>query len=375
MAESVAVVGAGIVGLAHAWREAAHGARVTLFERSARAQGASVRNFGMIWPIGQSQTYIDTAIHSRELWDEFVRETGVWHSPCGSLFVAKHADEWQVLSEFANHCSDWPYQAELMSSDQVRSTCSAVNSDGLLGGLLSHTEMGVDPREVIAKAPQWLADRFEVSLEFNTTVSQVDLPVVQATDGRSWNFDRVTVASGADFATLYPEVISANQLDKCKLQMMRTVSQPADWKLGPHVAGGLTLRHYASFANCEGLANLRARVAAETPELDRYGIHVMAAHNGRGELVLGDSHQYGGDISPFDSEEISTLILRELRKFVDFPDWTLAERWHGIYPIQPSSESIQFVHETGRWRNHCYCYGRLRDDHVIWNGRPHDSRT
>ena len=102
----VAVVGAGILGLAHAYHLARRGLKVVVFERHPRAQGASVRNFGMIWPIGQpSGPMYQLARRSRELWLEVLTASGLWHAPSGSLHVAYHEDEDQVLREFAGEAA------------------------------------------------------------------------------------------------------------------------------------------------------------------------------------------------------------------------------------------------------------------------------
>src|SRR5215831_7988357 len=98
----VAVVGGGILGLAHAYVLARSGKRVVLFERNARAHGASIRNFGMIWPIGQPAGEMHAlAIRSREIWLEALECAKLNYRNTGSLHVAHRADEAEVLREFA----------------------------------------------------------------------------------------------------------------------------------------------------------------------------------------------------------------------------------------------------------------------------------
>src|SRR5215468_2890126 len=90
----VAVVGAGIVGLAHAYIAARSGKTVVVFERGPAATGASIRNFGMIWPIGQPAGHLhELALQSREIWLEVLRDARCPSLPTGSLHVTYREDE------------------------------------------------------------------------------------------------------------------------------------------------------------------------------------------------------------------------------------------------------------------------------------------
>lgn len=62
----VAVVGAGIVGLAHALAAVRRGKRVVVIDRDARANGASVRNFGFVTVTGQAAGITWSALAAAE---------------------------------------------------------------------------------------------------------------------------------------------------------------------------------------------------------------------------------------------------------------------------------------------------------------------
>ena len=153
----VAVVGAGIVGLACALHAARRGNSVVLFDGSPRAEGASVRNFGMVWPIGQAPGRIhERALRSREIWLQVAPAAGIWCEAVGSLHLAYRQDEWEVLQEFG--ARDLGYEVELLDFSGVMARTGAVRADGLLGGMWSPTELCIDPREAIARLPEWLAE-------------------------------------------------------------------------------------------------------------------------------------------------------------------------------------------------------------------------
>ncbi len=325
------VVGAGILGLAHAYHLARRGRRVMVFERSPKAVGASVRNFGMLWPIGQpfgKQRAL--ALRSLELWLEVLRAAALPHDRCGSLHLAYHEDEEQVLREYAALSESAGEPVEIIDSAGITGRSRAVKREGLRAALWSAQETCIDPRTVFAQLPLWMDQQHAVTFQFGTAVTDIEIPSVRA-GGKSWRAQRVWVCSGHDFESLFPEELAATGMVRCKLQMMRSQPLGSHWRLGPMLAAGLTLRHYRSFEGCPTLTSLKARIARESPWFDRHGIHVLVSQNSTGELTLGDSHEHDDALNPFDKTEIDDLVLEYLRTFLSAPELRIASRWNGVY--------------------------------------------
>lgn len=328
----VAVIGGGIVGLAFAFAHARKGRAVTVFERTDFAVGASVRNFGLIWPVGQSFGMAhDRAIRSREIWLQVIHAAGLWHAPGGSMHLAYKEDEVAVLEEYLEGACSEETGRELLSGREVLKRCSA-QPTGLRGGLWSATEINIDPRQAVRALPEFLAREFGVSFQFGVNVHEVSAGKLRTSVG-PWIAKEVVVCSGGDFETLYPDLFRGSGMTRSKLQMMRTA--PQKWALGTTLCGGLTLTHYDSFQACRSLPRLIDRFRRELPFEMENGIHVLLSQTALGELTIGDSHHYGLTLEPWDREEINAAILRYLKGFAKLPSYEIAERWNGTYPKLP----------------------------------------
>ena len=306
---SAIVIGAGIVGLATARALAQKGYKVKVIERSKPAVGASIRNFGMIWPIGQpSGTLLNRAMRSREIWHSLSQKGVCWSNPVGSYHLAYFPEELEVLEEVYSLYGKERSLA-LHTPEEVLALSPAGVASNLKGGLFSPNETIVDPREAIEKIPGYLSSEYGIEFISGVAVTQVQSQKVFA-GNTNWEADLVMVCSGQDFETLYPEVFDELAITKCKLQMMRLVQQPNQWQLGPSLCGGLSLVHYKSFAAAASLKPLYELYQQTRKEYLDWGIHVMVSQTGYGELTIGDSHEYGRTFDPFDNSTYAMSIWR-----------------------------------------------------------------
>ncbi|MEO1193177.1 MAG: TIGR03364 family FAD-dependent oxidoreductase [Pseudomonadota bacterium] len=331
------VVGAGILGCAHALAAARHGKSVLLLERDARANEASIRNFGFVTITGQQVGQVHTrALRSRDIWRDVAAGAGIAVHHQGLLVAAHSPEADAVLEAFMQ--TEMAEGCERLTAAQAIERCPQLNPEGLTSALHSSHELRVEPREALPKIAAWLQEVQGVVLHFGQQVQAVeasDLSCQVVTTDATFESDAVAVCSGNDFRTLFRERLAAYDLQLCKLQMARVAPQPAGWRLPAAVMSDTSLVRYLGYAELPEADALRRRLEQEVPETLAAGVHLIVVQGADGSLTIGDSHHNGPAADPFYDEAVADLFVAELRKTLHVPNASLVERWNGYYPVSP----------------------------------------
>ena len=323
----LAVVGAGIVGLATALAAARRGLRVIVIDRDAQANGASVRNFGFVTVSGQERGCMwARARRSRDVWCEVAEAAGIPIIHTGLWLTARRPESVAVLEAFM--ATDMAAGCRLLSPAEARRRCPQLAAPQMVAVLESTLELRVESHAAIPRLAAWLGSHHRVVFMRNTSVRVIDMPSVQTSCGPV-QADRVAVCPGDDFNGLYPERLEAYALTRCKLQMLR-LANPG-FRLPGALMSDLGLGRYPGYAQLEAAAALKARLAVEQTEHLKHGIHLIVVQSADGSLVVGDSHHYASTPDPFSHEEIDALILDEFRAALGIEPPPTVERWIGTY--------------------------------------------
>jgi FAD dependent oxidoreductase TIGR03364 len=323
----IAIVGAGIVGLAHAYAAARLGKRVAVIDRSGRAIGASIRNFGFVTVTGQERG--DTwrrAKRSRDVWVEIAPQAGFAVEHKGLLLTARRAESVALLEAFLK--TEMGEGCSLLSRAEVLARLSSASGTGVSAALFSPHDVRVESRTAIPKLAQWLKERWGVDLFFDTAVTEIAPPKIQTSRG-AMAAEAAIVCPGDDFASLFPERIARYGLTKCRLSMMR-LADPG-FRLPAALMSDLGLVRYLGYAALPEAGALRALLEKKQPEHLANGVHLIAVQSADGSLVVGDSHHYDDAPEPFAAAETEQLILDELFAATGIAKADVIERWTGIY--------------------------------------------
>jgi FAD dependent oxidoreductase TIGR03364 len=321
----LAIVGAGIVGLAHALMALRRGLSVVVIEREAQAIGASIRNFGFITVTGQRRgaTWA-RARRSAEVWRELSRDAGIAVVQRGLMLVVRRPEGAPILEAFL--ATEMGEGCALLSAAEARGRMPALAEAPIAAALTSSHDMRVESREAIPLFTRYLEAQ-GVAFLGSTTVRDVVLPTIVTARGEV-RANAAVICPGDDLSSLYPERIAAYGVTRCKLQMLRAEA-PA-FRLESPVMTDLSLVRYRGYADLAESAPLRERLAREQRDHLANGVHLIVAQSADGSLVLGDSHHCAASPEPFASEAVDRLILEEYEALFG-PAPPVRERWVGTY--------------------------------------------
>jgi FAD dependent oxidoreductase TIGR03364 len=327
----LAVVGAGIVGLAHALAAARRGLRVVVIDRDAQANGASIRNFGLVVVTGQaSGVSLRRAQRTRRLWLGLPDEAGLEILQHGKLVAAQRPEALALLEAFA--ATPDGQECRLLTRDEAARHQPGLDGAKLVGGLYSPFELRVESREVLPKLAAFLTERHGVEFQRGVAVSAVAPPVVETSQGQV-RAEKIVVCPGDDLATLYPERIGGYGVRRCKLQMLR-LADPG-FRMRSALVSDLSLLRYEGYSALPEAAALRRRLTEECPRALDNGVHLIVVQSADGSLVVGDSHHYGHTPDPFASDEVDRLILDEFAGLFGGARPPVLARWTGTYASAP----------------------------------------
>jgi FAD dependent oxidoreductase TIGR03364 len=323
----LAVVGAGIIGLATALAAVRRGLRVVVIDRDAQANGASVRNFGFITVTGQERGAMwSRARRTREVWLELAAAAGIPIVHRGLWMTARRPESVAVLEAFMG--TEMAEGCSILTPAAARRRFPHLRAPGLCAVLESTIELRVESRQAIPLLAAWLADAHGVTFVRNATVQGVDLPTLRTSAG-PLEAERVAVCPGDDFSGLYAERFATHALTRCKLQMLRLASPGCT--LPAALMSDLGLVRYAGYTALAPCTALGARLRTEQPDHLAKGVHLIVVQSADGSLVVGDSHEYAVTPGPFSPEAVDALILEEFRAALGIEPPPTIERWSGTY--------------------------------------------
>ncbi|MGH2952157.1 MAG: glycine oxidase ThiO [Solirubrobacterales bacterium] len=352
----VLVVGAGVIGLACAWRAAQRGLRVRVLERDQPGAGASGVAAGMLAPVGEAtwgeEELLALALRAHEAWPGFATELAtaagreVGYIDRGAVHVALDRDEAAELRRRFELMRELGLDAEWLRPREARRLEPGL-SPTMTAAIHAPHEAASDPRALVAAL--WRACE-EAGVEVLAGAQVVDLVTeggsvvgVRDAGGDRHSAPRVVVATGAWSGT---DASRLGDQGPYTTQISQTVGWlPAEARPPVRPVKGqiLTLRGSADEPLC-------ARIVVTE--------RIYAVPRADGRLVVGATVEEQGFDSTVTAGGVYELLREAYRALPEVAELELVETIAGLRPGTPDNRPLigpgaidGLVLATGHYRN------------------------
>lgn len=334
----VVVVGGGILGCSVAAELARRGAAVSLVERGPLAAGASGRNHGLLFrpedPALQ-ELYRSSLGRYRDLAGASGLDLSLDVDPVGLLIVVPDEEGWPAGEREASSAARGGIRVDRLDATELQAEEPAL-SGGLLGGLLIHDGLRVDPAALtLAVAEE--ARQHGAEILTHTDVKQV---LVSATGVRGVATDGGTISA--------PVVVDAAGPWAAKLARGASAELPIGGIRGWIVLTGPRpglMRHVVESAGWHLAAGDPGPVLPSVGELGAAGparrdVGTLIQQNRGGHVLLGGSRAASLMEDP-EGVETPVQIARGAARLVPaLADLPVLATWSGVRPTSPDGRPL-----------------------------------
>ena len=341
--QRVVVVGGGIFGTVHSYLALRRGAQVVHLERDLAPQGASVRNFGLVWVSGRAPgRELELALRARELWGCIAHENpGIGFRENGSLTLVNRFDELAVLERVMQRGDADERGFEILSADEVRRKNPALAGE-FMGGLFCKRDAAVESRKALAvlRAAMQSTGRYDY-LPARELVGIGDYEVTDH-QGVHHRGDRVYLCLGASLSGFAAELFESEPLRTVRLQMAET--EPLGRVLTTSLANGDSLRYYPGFHE------FSSGLVPQNPEAATYAIQLLCQQRLHGGLTIGATHEPAEPGLFSTSDRPMEIIMEAARALIGSRMPRVERRWSGTYHqlTSPLGDEVYFRKEVAR---------------------------
>jgi glycine oxidase len=207
----VAVIGAGVIGLAVAWRAAQRRLRVVVLDRATPGAGTSHVAAGMLAPVSEAslveREVLGLGLVSAELYPSFIEQlhaaagTDPGYLRCGTLVVARDRDEAEGLERELDLRRSLGLTVRRLRASEARALAPSLAPTVRLA-LLAEGDHALDPRRLVA-ALLAAGRAAEVRFRWPAKVSGIETGAhgavrgVRLEDGDTISAPQVVVAAGS----------------------------------------------------------------------------------------------------------------------------------------------------------------------------------
>jgi glycine oxidase len=331
------VVGAGVIGLACAWRLARNGSRVCVLERERPAAGATGVAAGMLAPVGEAvwgeQNLLDFNLESLRRWPAFAAEvegdggTEIGFANHGALHVALDRDEAEELRRRYELHRGLGLESEWLGRSACRSLEPGL-ATAVRGGAHVPGEASVDPRRLIAAL---IAGNERQGVEIHSGADVVAAErhagalTVRTADGRTFETGALVLAAGCWSG---------------QTEWLPPADRPA---VRPVKGEILTLRGSETEPACDGI------VAGER-------VYMVPRPDGR--LIVGATVEERGFDTTLTAGGVHELLREAYRLIPEIAELELLEASVGLRPGTPDNAPLigygasdGLLVATGHFRN------------------------